>query len=221
MSSHEPASTTAAVLKGRYNLLELTYDVPMKVLGPLPAVLSLLVCAFPVPSQTFQAQITGEVRDASGAVVPNVKLTATNQATNVSFETQPNEEGIYRFLALPPAQYNLSAPMTGFETHEQGPIPLQVNDNVTLNVTLQLGDAAERVVVTAASEALQTSNATEGQVVTTRTIEGLPLNVRDPLAVVGLTPGVTFGAVNSHQFGTVTRQANTSRQFQFALKIAF
>ena len=83
--------------------------------------------------------------------------------------------------------------MTGFKTYEQGPITLQVNDNITLNVSLQVGDAAERVVVTAAADALQFSNASVGQVVTTRTIEGLPLNVRDPLALIGLTPGVTFG----------------------------
>ena len=156
--------------------------------------LAFVICSLQSTGQTFQAQITGEVRDATGAVVPNVKLTATNIATNVSFATQSNEEGIYRFLALPPAQYNITASLTGFKTYEQGPITLQVNDNVTLNVSLQLGDAAERVVVTAAAEALQTSNASVGQVVNTRTIEGLPLNVRDPLALIGLTPGVTFGA---------------------------
>jgi hypothetical protein len=151
-------------------------------------------CAVHLAAQTFQAQLTGEVRDVTGAVVPNAKLTATNIATGVGFTTQTNNEGIYRFPALPPAQYNVQAALTGFKTYEQGPITLQVNDIVTLNVTLQLGEASERVVVTAAAEALQTSNASVGQVVTTRTIEGLPLNVRDPLALIGLTPGVTFGA---------------------------
>ena len=166
----------------------------MKGFRALAPMLALVIFSLQAAAQTFQAQITGEVRDASGAVVPNVKLTATNIATNVAFTTQSNEEGIYRFLALPPAQYNITASLTGFKTYEQGPITLQVNDNITLNVSLQLGDAAERVVVTAAAEALQTSNASVGQVVNTRTIEGLPLNVRDPLALIGLTPGVTFGA---------------------------
>jgi hypothetical protein len=156
----------------------------------------LMVCIFAcrASAQTFQAQITGDVRDASGSVAPNAKLTATNIATNATFETQSNEEGIYRFLALPPAQYKIAVSLTGFKTYEQGPIIVQVNDNITLNVILQVGDAAERVVVTGAAEALQFSNASVGQVVTTRTIEGLPLNVRDPLALIGLTPGVTFGA---------------------------
>ncbi|HYZ83024.1 MAG TPA: carboxypeptidase regulatory-like domain-containing protein [Bryobacteraceae bacterium] len=166
----------------------------MKAFAVLAAVWSLCICTRPATAQTFQGQITGEVRDTSGAVMPNVKLTATNIATNVSFETQSNEEGIYRFLALPPAQYKIAASMTGFKSYEQGPITVQVNDNITLNIELQLGDATERVVVQAAAEALQTSNATIGQVITTRTIEALPLNARDPLALIGLTPGVTFGA---------------------------
>ncbi len=145
-------------------------------------------------AQTFQAQITGEVRDPSGSVVPNVKLTATNIATGAPFTTESNQQGIYRLLALPPGQYNIAGSLTGFKTYEQGPVTLQVNDNVTLNITLQVGDASERVVVTASAEALQTQTASVGQVVNTRTIEGLPLNVRDPLALIGLTPGVTFGA---------------------------
>jgi hypothetical protein len=241
-------------------------------------------------AQTFQAQMTGEVRDASGATIPRAKLTATNIATNTSVITESNDQGIYRFLALPPGQYNVAAGATGFKTYEQGPITLQVNDNVTLNIAPQVGDASERVIVSAAAESLQTQTASVGQVVTTRTIEGLPLNVRDPLALIGLTFGRWFntdvfrpaapftfgnigprspdirtdftrnvdvvvgkrfpftiadhtiepqfraecynlfntpqfaapnGAVTSQQFGTVTRQANTSRQFQFGLKISF
>lgn len=160
----------------------------------LTTVIALFIAiASPLVSQTFQAQITGVVRDATGAIVPNAKLTATNLATNATFTAQSNDQGIYRFLALPPAQYNVATAMAGFKTFEQGPLTLQVNDIVTLDVTLQLGDAAEKVVVTASADLLQTSNASVGQVVTTRSIESLPLNVRDPLALVGLTPGVTFG----------------------------
>ena len=94
----------------------------------------LLLCSFDLLSfaQTFQAQVSGAVRDSTGAIVPNVKLTATNIATNVAFTTQSNEEGLYRFLALPPAQYKISAALTGFKTFEQGPLTLQVNDNITL-----------------------------------------------------------------------------------------
>ena len=166
----------------------------MKSFRTLPVVLLIFALAATASAQTFQAQITGVVRDATGAVIPNAKLVATNVATGVAFTAQSNEQGIYRFLALPPAQYKVSSSMQGFKTFEQGPITLQVNDVVNLDITLQLGDAAEKVMVTAAPEALQTQTASVGQVVNTRAIENLPLNVRDPLALVGLTPGVTFGA---------------------------
>src|SRR6478609_4600316 len=95
--------------------------------------LLLLSAATTVSSaQTFQAQLTGEVRDSTGAVVPKANLTATNLGTNIRFATESNAEGIYRFPAPPPGQYKIAASLTGFKTFEQSPITLQVNDNVTL-----------------------------------------------------------------------------------------
>src|SRR5947209_3772067 len=146
-----------------------------------------------VSAQTFQAQITGVVRDPRGAVIPNAKVVATNTATGVAYSAESNGQGIYRLMALPPAQYKVATSLAGFKTSEQGPITLQVNDVVELQVNLQVGDAAEAVQVSSAAEVLQTATATVGQVVNTRAIESLPLNVRDPLALVGLTAGVTFG----------------------------
>lgn len=145
-------------------------------------------------AQTHQAQITGVIRDATAAVVPGAKVTATNVATGVTYSAESNGSGIYRLLALPPAPYKLSATMSGFKTYEQSSITLQVNDIVELPITLELGDAAEKIQVSASAEMLTTATASVGQVVNTRSIENLPLNVRDPLALVGLTAGVTFGS---------------------------
>ena len=155
--------------------------------------LGLLIAAVPAAAQTFQAQMTGTVHDASGAVVPGAKLTATNIATGVKFSTVSNGDGVYQFQALPPAEYRLACELKGFKRFEQGPIVLQVNQAFRLDVTLQTGQTTEQVTVTGAPPPLETASATLGQVVTTRSIENLPLNVRDPLALVGLTPGVTFG----------------------------
>ncbi|MBI4908344.1 MAG: TonB-dependent receptor [Acidobacteria bacterium] len=157
------------------------------------ALAAFAIWATPLMAQTFQAQITGVVQDPTGAVIPNAKITATNVATGVVFSTESNALGIYRLPALPPAQYRLTATTIGFKSFEQGPITLQVNDVVEIQITLQVGDASEKVQVSASAELLQTATATVGQVVNTRAIENLPLNVRDPLALVGLTAGVTFG----------------------------
>src|SRR5438445_6570739 len=147
-----------------------------------------------VSAQTFQAQITGVVRDPSGAVIPKARVVATNTATRVAYSAESNDQGIYRLMALPPAQYKVATSLAGFKTSEQGPVTLQVNDVVELVVNLRVGDATGQVQVNAPAEILQTATATVGQVVTTRSIASLPLNVRDPFALVGLTPGVTFGA---------------------------
>lgn len=160
----------------------------------LVLVLALVTSATLIQAQNFQAQITGTVQDSSGAVVPNAQLTATSVKAGTTYTAVSNETGIYRFPALPPDSYRLTCSVQGFKGFEQGPFTLQVNQVAELNVTLQPGDTSEQVTVSAAPPALETASATVGQVVTTRAVEGLPLNIRDPLALVGLTPGVTFGA---------------------------
>src|SRR6266567_453456 len=168
-------------------------DITNRSQNVLLACLLAVALLSAVSAQTFQAQITGVVRDPSGAVIPNARVAATNIGTGVSYSTESNSQGIYRLLALPPAQYKVSTSIAGFKTSEQGPVTLQVNDVVEVEVTLQVGDATEQVQVSASAEVLQTATAAFGQVVNTRAIENLPLNVRDPLALVGLTAGVTFG----------------------------
>jgi len=145
-------------------------------------------------AQTFQAQLTGVVRDASGAVVPGAKLTALNIATGVTLSTVSNESGVYRFPDLKPGQYRITCDVSGFKEFEDGPITLLVNQVYALDVTLEPGMATEHVTVSAAPAALQTENATLSQVVTTRSIQNLPLNIRDPFALVALTPGVQLGS---------------------------
>src|SRR2546427_6788958 len=113
-----------------------------------------------VSAQTFQAQSTGLIRDASGAVIPNARVVATNIATRVAYSAESNAQGIYRLVALPPAKYKVTTSLAGFKTSEQSPITLQVNDVVELDINLQVGDSAEQVQVSANAEVLQTATAT-------------------------------------------------------------
>ena len=153
------------------------------VLGSLPAV-----------AQTFEAQITGTLKDASGAVIPNAQLTARNIATGTVVTATSNESGIYRFPSLIPAQYTLTCMVPGFKRFEQSNITLQVMQVLEVNISLQPGDAAEQVTVTGAPPPLETATASLGTVVTTRSIQNLPLNIRDPISLIALTPGVVLGS---------------------------
>lgn len=162
---------------------------------PVLALLCVLVSERGILSaQSFNAQITGTVKDPSGAVVPGVRLTATNLATKTEYSTTSNEQGIYRFPTLPPAQYQVSCSVSGFKRFSQGPITLQVAQIFDLEISLISGQVNEEITITAAPPPLETETATVGQVVTTRSIENLPLNIRDPLALVALTPGVILGS---------------------------
>src|SRR5215217_9680984 len=95
---------------------------------------AVLLCGI-AAGQNYQAQIAGVVTDASSSAVPNAKVSVTNLATGARSSGESNDQGIYRILALPPAQYKLTVTGAGFKTFEQGPITLQVNDVATLDVT--------------------------------------------------------------------------------------
>ena len=133
-------------------------------------------------AQTFQGQITGVVHDKSGGVIPRVQLSAVDVNSGAKYNAVSNDAGVYRFPALPPSQYKLSAGLQGFKTFAEGPITLQVNQTYNLEITLEPGAVTETVVVSAEAPPLETASSTLGQVVTTLSILSLPLNVRDPFA---------------------------------------
>src|SRR5438309_4558724 len=85
-------------------------------------------------AQTTTGAITGTVMDASGAIVPNVKVTATNTATNVANATQSNDAGLYNFSFLQAGNYTLTAEAQGFKKAVLGPFALEVNQTARLDV---------------------------------------------------------------------------------------
>ncbi|HTM48040.1 MAG TPA: carboxypeptidase regulatory-like domain-containing protein [Bryobacteraceae bacterium] len=159
----------------------------------LRALLIVSIAVATMAAQTFQGQISGLVRDKTGGVIPKVQLTVVDANSGAKFTAVTNESGVYRFPSLPPSQYQVSATLTGFKTFSQGPITIQVNQSYDLDITLEPGQVSETVQVSSEAPPLETASSTLGQVVTTRSILSLPLNIRDPFALVGLTPGVTFG----------------------------
>ena len=159
----------------------------------LATIFCLTVMTLDGRSQTFQAQISGAVMDQTGAILPGAELTAKNLATGSVYSAISNDSGIYRFASLPPAQYSVSCTLRGFKHFETGPVTLQVNQVLEVNVTLQPGQVTEQITVSAAPPILDTETSSIGTIVTTRSIQNLPLNVRDPLALISLTPGVVIG----------------------------
>ena len=153
------------------------------------AFLALSVCLF---GQT-QGTITGEVKDSSGAIVPGATVTVTNTATNVARNTQTNESGLYNFPALVPGNYTVKVESAGFRTAIRSGIELQIQQTARLDFALDVGQVTETVDVSGQAALLATEDATVGTVIENRRIVELPLNGRDFLQLVALSPNVTNG----------------------------
>jgi hypothetical protein len=159
-----------------------------------------LVCAFVLClfarvlcAQTF-GEITGEVKDPSGAVIPGAPVTATNTSTNAMRQTFTNEAGIYSFPALLPGPYSVKVELPGFQTVARA-LELQVQQTARVDFTLAIGQNTETIQVSEFGQLLTTESATVGTVISEKTIVDLPLNGRNYLQLVSLSPNVAYGFV--------------------------
>ena len=141
-------------------------------------------------AQTFTGTITGTVTDPAGAVVPGAVLTVTNLETNDSRRVTSGEAGIFNFTALPPGRYRLEVERPGFKRFVQEPIELRVQQSVALSPSLEVGQANQTVEVTGQVPLIDAATSSLSQVVENRQVTELPLNGRNTLALVALTPGI-------------------------------
>ena len=124
------------------------------------------------------AQISGSVKDPSGAVLPGVEITATQIDTGIARTTVTNETGSYVLPNLPLGPYRVEAALPGFRSYVQMGIVLQVNSSPEINIQLAVGQVSEQVEVQANSALVETRSAGVGQVVENQRILELPLNGR-------------------------------------------
>jgi hypothetical protein len=144
--------------------------------------------------------ITGEVKDGSGATIPGATVTAQNVATN-AVRTQPsNEVGAFTFPAMPPGEYIVKAELQGFRT-AQNRVELHVEQTLRVSFTLEVGEVSETVQVTGASPLITTENATVGTIIENRRIVELPLNGRNYLSLIALSPNVSANFAGAGQAG--------------------
>jgi hypothetical protein len=130
------------------------------------------------------------VSDPGGAVVPNVVVTATNTGNGQERSATSSGDGTYTISLLPPGTYTVKFSAAGFKTAEVGPVTITVTETPVLNRALEIGSQTEQVTVEANAETVQTSNATLGTVISTRTVTDLPLNTRNYTNLLALSAGV-------------------------------
>jgi carboxypeptidase family protein len=134
------------------------------------------------------AEITGTVKDTSGAVLPGATVTATQTATGFKREAVSDPEGAFSFPAIPIGPYRLEVALQGFKTSIQTGIVLQVNDHPIVPVTLELGTVTEAITVTATTQMVETRALGISQVMDNKRIVELPLNGRNPADLLALLP---------------------------------
>ncbi|MBV8807634.1 MAG: carboxypeptidase regulatory-like domain-containing protein [Acidobacteriaceae bacterium] len=162
--------------------------------GRLALVLSLATGLFAPPLLRGQAvgEITGTLTDPSGAVMPNVKITALETAMGLIRTTVSSAQGTYTLSQLPVGNYEVTAEAPGFKKATTTGVTLDVSQQRQLDFTLSLQSAEATVEVTAAAPLVTTTNGSLGGLVTGEQVQTLPLNGRQITNLVMLQPGLNY-----------------------------
>jgi hypothetical protein len=160
-----------------------------------------------VTAQTSLATITGVITDPQGAGIPNVTITVTNVATNLSYSRNSPDDGTYVIRQLPIGQYVLEAKAAGFKTYQQARVTLEVAQRLRLDIGMDIGNVSESVTVTAEIPRVQTEDSALGAVVERKQIEELPLSGRHVFNLVEIVRGVQPRTDTTDGFAEISNQA--------------
>src|SRR3989338_1570676 len=168
---------------------EVSMRFPTRLVVPI---LTLVVTAVPtLLAQLPTGTILGQVKDASGAVVPMATVTVVNVETGQARTITTGNDGSYRAPALPVGRYTVKFEKTGFRTETQTGLVLEVAQELVMNTTLQVGATTQEVVVTGEAPLVNTTGSSLGGVVNEDKIADLPLNGRNYINLSLLQAGVT------------------------------
>ena len=144
----------------------------------------------PLLAQAPSANVVGRVVDASGAVLPGVAIKITNLDTNQTYRGTSNGAGDYTVLYLTPGRYWQEATSVGFRDYKRSEFALQVDQQLRLDVTLEVGSTSEAITVSDVPAALNTESGPRGDVTSNAEISEMPLNGRNFNDLAYLTGGV-------------------------------
>ncbi len=146
--------------------------------------------AFAALGQQITGTIVGTVKDQQGAVVNTATVKATNIDTGYSRSTPTNSLGEYRIDYLPVGNYTVEATAPSFERYVQKNVALDVDQELTVEISLAVGAATQTVTVSTAPPQVNTSDAVLGVTIEPNQINSLPLVNRNTYTLISLTPGV-------------------------------
>lgn len=160
---------------------------------------SLPQCAL---AQRTSASVAGSIVDESNSAVPGALVSLRNLLTGADRTVRSNELGYYVITAIPAGQYSLNVAKPGFQAQTVSQLVLDVDQNATINISLKLGAVTESVDVSADQAVIDTRSATLSTVINELQITELPLNGRNVLQLMQLTPGTVQGTGTFNQSAT-------------------
>ncbi|MBM3740336.1 MAG: hypothetical protein FJW39_31665, partial [Acidobacteria bacterium] len=152
-----------------------------------------ILIALPLLAQVPTGVITGIVKDPTGALVPNAKITAIHTGTSLGREAITGDSGNYRIAALNPGPYRLEAEASGFRKATVTGVVLEVGMQVRVDVELQVGDVTQTLEVTGRPSLVNTESNLIGGVINQARVVSLPLNGRNFMELTTLTAGMGEG----------------------------
>jgi hypothetical protein len=151
----------------------------------------LLLSIVPVFGQSATAEFNGSVVDQSGALLPGVTITLTDESTGLVRTALSSNTGRFVLTAVQPGLYSVKAELTGFQTQTRTGIRILVGQAVTLTLTLPIGTLTDQITVTGEAPLIEVTQTTLGSSLTTEDIENLPTQGREMLSLMQMIPGVT------------------------------
>ncbi|MBI3210324.1 MAG: TonB-dependent receptor [Candidatus Solibacter usitatus] len=147
------------------------------------------LCVCGLWGQGQYGSMNGTVKDSTGAVIPGSKVTIVNTATGQSTTTAAGDDGSYTIPQIMPGTYNVTVEQASFKKATANAVKVDINQNVALDVTLEIGATTESVTISSRSQMLETVTGSVGHTVDNKEINDLPLNGRNVFDLVALTPG--------------------------------
>src|SRR4249920_398229 len=151
--------------------------------------IGIVVLAVGLDAQSFQGGLRGVVKDPQG-VIPGATVTLVNDQNGVSRETVTNGVGEYSFPAIEPALYTVRASVQGFKTFERKAVRIGTQEFLALDIQLEVGGLEETITVTGESPLIDTTNASTGDVLDTKSLETIPTPGRSVFLMANLQPTV-------------------------------
>jgi hypothetical protein len=158
----------------------------------------LLLASALVWGQIGTSTLTGRATDSTGAIVPGVRVSVVQTATNFTYNAVTNDEGLYRVPSLQPGLYRVTFEAQGFKRSVRDNVELRTGDTLAVDAALEVGNVTESVEVAAAAQLLETETSATGTVVSGNVLYDMPLYQRYINSTLNIVPGMT---TNGYAYG--------------------